>query len=176
MISDKAKELSSFSHIQRSWNVGENGQRRYYNSCRAAKLSVKRASDAQDMKHVDFLVEGKTIDVKGLKDTHKMGQILLEIKNVQGRDGWCSKSGPEWVAFDFGAFFLHVKNLDLVSLVAKKCDLNNIAKRASEALYRGYTRKDRDDLMTVVSLTDVIKMCEHWYLPAREFYEPMESM
>lgn len=169
MISQKAKDMSSQSHIQRSWRIGENGQSRYYQSCKAANLDIQKTSKGHDMSHVDFFVEGKTVDVKGLKDTHKEGKILLELKNVQGKDGWCSKSGPEWIAFDFGAFFFHVKNSDLIKLIKKKCDLTQSVSKIADALYKSYSRKDRQDLMTVVSLTDVIKECEHWYLPNREW-------
>ena len=169
MISNKAKQMSSQSHIKRSWRVGEDGQEKYYQSCKAANLDIQKTTKEQDIGHVDFVVEGKTVDVKGLKDTHKSGQILLEIKNVQGKDGWCSnsKTGPEEVAFDFGAFFFHVKTSDLVKLIKKKCDLTQKVTKIADALYKSYSRKDRKDLMTVVSLTDVIKECEHWYLPSR---------
>lgn len=176
MISNKAKGMSSHAHIKRSWSVGEDGQQKYYQSCKAAGLDVKKATDKQDMQHIDFVVEGKTVDVKGLKDTHKEGKILLELKNVQGNDGWCSLSGPDFVGFDFGAFFLHVKNADLIKLIKKKCDLTQKASKISDALYKSYSRKDRDDLMTVVSLTDVIKNCEHWYLPNNPYYPPMDLL
>lgn len=167
MISNKAKSMSNQSHIKKSWRIGENGQEKYYQSCKAANLDIKKTTKEQDMGHVDFVVEGKTVDVKGLKDTHKEGKILLEIKNVQGKDGWCSKSGPEWIALDFGAFFFHVKNSDLIKLIKKKCDLTQEVSKISDALYKSYSRRDRKDLMTVVSLTDVVKSCEHWYLPHR---------
>jgi hypothetical protein len=97
---------------------------------------------------------------------------LVEIKNVQGKDVWCSKSGPELIVFDFGAFFLHVNNADLSSLVSKKCNLKTMVSKADDALYKGYSRKDRKDLMTIVSLTDVIKECEHWFLPSEPYREP----
>ncbi len=154
--------------------VGENGQRRYYDSCKAAGKDIKKTSGSQDMGHVDFIVDGETVDVKGQKKTHGKGQILLEIKNVQGKDGWCSPSGPSIIAFDFGSFFLHVRNSDLQKLIKKKCNLNTFANKATDALYVAYSRKDRDDLMTVVSLTDVIKECEHWFLPYESFHVTME--
>lgn len=177
MISNKAKSLSSHSHIKRSWSIGEDSQQKYYQSCKAANLDIKKTSREQDIGHVDFVVGGKTVDVKGLKDTQKEGKILLELKNVQGKDGWCSISaGPEFIAFDFGAFFLHVKNSDLIKLVKKKCDLTASVSKISDALYKSYSRKDRSDLMTVVSLTDVIKSCNHWYLPSRSWMAEMDLL
>lgn len=174
MISNKAKAMSSHGHISRSYGVGEDGQQKYYQSCKAANMDVKKATNQQDMQHIDFIVDGMTVDVKGLKDTHKKGQILLELKNVQGKDGWCSKSGPDQISFDFGAFFLHVKTTDLLKLIKKKCDLTQKVSKIADCLYKSYSRRDRDDLMTVVSLTDVIKDCEHWYLPNIPYFPPMD--
>lgn len=156
--------------------IGEDGQRRYYNSCRAAGLDIKKTGKESDINHVDFLLNGETVDVKGKKSSHWKAQILVELKNVQGKDGWCSKSGPQWVAFDFNLFFLHVKNDDLLKLVKKKCDLKNLVAKCDQALYKGYSRKDRKDLMTLVSLTDVIKECDHWFLPYSDFHEPYELL
>ena len=177
MISQTAKNLSSHQHINMSRFIGEDGQRKYYNSCRAAGLDIKKTGKKDDINHIDFVVDGNTVDAKGLKKTHKKGQILVEIKNVQGKDGWCSaKNEPDFIAFDFGAFFLHVKNADLFKLVNKKCNLNDTVAKADFALYKGYTRKGRLDLMTIVSLTDVIKECEHWYLPSEPFHEPFQLL
>ena len=80
------------------------------------------------------------------------------------------------ISFDFGVFFLHVKNSDLLSLVNRKCDLKKIVLKADDALYKAYSRKDRNDLMTIVSLTDVIKECEHWFLPSEPFHEPFRLL
>lgn len=175
MISGKARGMSSNQHINKSWNVGQNGQRDYYQSCKAANLDIKKATNRQDIAHIDFIVDGKTVDVKGMKDTHKLGQILLELKNVQGKDGWCSTSGPQEIAFDFGAFFFHAKTADLIKLVKKKCDMAKKVYKAKDALYKAYTRSGRLDLMTVVSLTDVIKDCEHWYLPKRDWFPEIDQ-
>ena len=37
-------------------------------------------------------------------------------------------------------------------------------------------RKDRKDLMTVVTLFDVLNTCEHWFLPYQEHRSPMELL
>lgn len=176
MISNKAKVMSSGYHVQKSINIGEDGQRRYYDSCKAAGMVIKKTGKAQDIKHVDFVVNGVTVDVKGLKDSHKLGNILLEVKNVRGKDGWCSVNGPECIAFDFGGFFLNVKNADLIKLTKKLCNLNDKVNKVGLSLYKGYTRKDRMDLITMVSLKDVLVNCEHWFLPFGEYRQPMDLL
>ncbi|MDB4314451.1 hypothetical protein N9955_00320 [bacterium] len=174
MISKKARSMSSAGHIAKSQSIGNSGQVKYYQSCKAAGLDVKKSTGKQDIAHIDFFVDDASVDVKGLKESHKEGKIILEVLNVQGKGGWCSDSGPEWIAFDFGAFFLHAKTKDLVKVIKAKCDLKDKVKKIGESLYKGYTRRDRKDLMTTVMLNDVIKDCEHWYLPNREWSPPMD--
>ena len=178
MISNKAKSLSSSGHIAQSFKAGTEGQQRFYDSCRALNKDIKKTSKADDIgNHTDFVVDGQTFDVKGLKKTQKEGKIILEIKNVQGKMGWCNHElKPEWIAFDFGAFFLCVRNTHLRELVENKCDWTDEVSRVNDALYKGYTRKDRKDLMTVVTLFDVLNTCEHWFLPYQEHRSPMELL
>lgn len=165
MISRNARNLSSKSHVDYSKNLGENGQNKYFTSCMAANIKITRSNRQQDISHIDFFIDGESVDVKGLKRSHRQGLILLELKNVMGYDGWCSKSGPKWIAFDFGAFFVHVKTSDLLSIVSSKCDLTKRVDRAEDCLYKAYTRKQRQDLVTMIKLEDIMKNCEYWLLP-----------
>ena len=177
MISNKAKNMSSAGHIQKSLSTGMEGQQRFYDSCRAAGKSVKKTSKSDDIKnHTDFIVDDARFDVKGLKQSQKEGKILLEIKNVQGKMGWCNgEQKPEWVAFDYGAFFLCVKNDHLYDL-AHTCNWDEKVGHIKDSLYKGYTRKGRSDLITTVLLYDVLNTCEHWFLPYEEYRSPMELL
>ena len=176
MISQKAKNLSSASHIKKSYQTGQSGQRRFYDSCKALGHDIKQANKRQDIAHIDFFLNGETVDVKGLKDEHKNGRVILELKNVQGKDGWCSEKSSKWIAFDFGGFFLVAKTIDLIDLVKSKCDLNNLVPRLKDALYAGYTRKDRSDLITIVKIQDVLNNCHHKILPYSDYHVPMDKV
>lgn len=176
-ISNKARGLSSFQHIQQSQQTGESGERRFYDSCKAAGFEIKKTHAKKDMEHIDFMVNGKSFDVKGIKNSHKNGEILLEIRNVKGDIGWCNDmNSPEYVAFDFGAFFLCVKNADLFNMSMKICNLKSRVSNIGEALYKGYQRKDRSDLTTIVKLKDVLNMCEHKFIPYQDYHQPMELL
>lgn len=177
-ISNTAKKISSPQHLTRSNNVGDSGERRFYDSCKAANLNIKKTTSKLDMyNHTDFVVNNVKFDVKGLKNSHKQGRLLLEIKNVQGKTGWCnSKSSPEYIAFDFGGFFLCVLNSHLYQFVTKNCDLKNKVNKVEDSLYKGYTRKDRQDLTTTILLKDALINCEHWFLPYQEYNQPMELL
>ena len=174
MISDRAKKLSSAQHILRSLKAGKEGQQRFYDSCRAVGKVIKKTSKEDDIKnHTDFIVDEIGFDVKGLKQTQKEGKILLEINNVQGNMGWCNdKNKPAFIAFDYGSFFLCVKNEDLYKF-AMTCDLEDKVGHIKDSLYKGYTRKKRKDLMTTIWLYDVLNTCEHWFLPYEEYRSPM---
>ena len=177
MISRKAQGMSSAAHIYKSQQTGQSGERRFYDSCKVSGKDIKKTSAADDMGHVDFVVNGVTFDVKGIKDSTKEGNILLELKNVQGKSGWCNKeSKPQWIAFDFGATFLCVKNLDLYKLAYKVCDFDDTVTKAKDCLYKAYTRKGRKDLMTMVKLEDVLTHCEYRFLPYQEYSQPMELL
>ena len=168
MISNKAKNMSSVGHINKSISVGYEGQQRFYDSCRAVGKDIKN--------HTDFVVDGLGFDVKGLKQTQKEGKVLLEIKNVQGDMGWCNgEQKPAWIAFDYGAFFLCAKNDDLYDL-AHTCEWTDKVSHIKDSLYKGYTRKGRNDLMTTVWLYDILNTCEHWFLPYEEYRSPMELL
>ena len=103
-------------------------------------------------------------------------KVVLEIKNVQGEMGWCNgEQKPAWIAFDYGAFFLCAKNDDLFDL-ANTCDWTDKVTNFKDSLYKGYTRKGREDLMTTVYLYDILNTCEHWFLPYEEYRSPMELL
>jgi hypothetical protein len=178
MISNKAKNMSSVGHINKSINVGQEGQQRFYDSCRAAGKAIKKTSQYDDIQnHTDFVVDGIGFDVKGLKQTQKEGKILLEITNVQGKMGWCNDlNKPEWIAFDFGAFFLCAKNKDLFNYANEYCKLHEVVTSVKDALHKGYQRRGRQDLMTIIYMSSVLECCEHWFLPYEEYRSPMELL
>jgi hypothetical protein len=53
--------------------------------------SAIKTDVAEDKQHIDFYWEGRRVDVKGPKPMHSRGYILLEMINIWGHHGWCSK-------------------------------------------------------------------------------------
>jgi hypothetical protein len=177
MMSDKARGLSGSKHVAHTQKLMDESTERYHGSCLSAGLTIKKATKKQDIGHVDFIINGETVDLKGLKNSTREGKILLEFFNVRGKTGWCNEKGtPLWIAFDLGAFFLHVKNIDLYNLAKEKCDLRDTVTRVDECLYKGYRRKGRKDLMSMVLLKDVLESCEHWFLPYTKYQMPIEEV
>ena len=55
-----------------------------------------------DKQHIDFIWEGKKVDVKGLKKAHRKGFVVVELVNRWGGHGWAHKdSKAEYIAFQF---------------------------------------------------------------------------
>jgi len=177
MMSDKARGLSGSTHVAHTQKLIDESTERYQHSCLSAGLTIKKTGKAQDIGHVDFVINGETVDLKGLKNSTREGKILLEFLNVNGKTGWCNENGtPLWIAFDFGAFFLHAKNVDLYNLAKEKCNLRETVNRVDECLYKGYRRKGRKDMMSMVLLKDVLDGCEHWFLPYSKYNIPLEKV
>ena len=74
-----------------------NPQRGINGSCLAAGLTIKKATKKQDIGHVDFIINGETVDLKGLKNSTREGQILVEFLNVRGKTGWCNEKGTPFM-------------------------------------------------------------------------------
>ena len=73
---------------------------------------------------------------------------------MQGKAGWLTGS-PDIIAFERDKCFVLVKRADLLELVDNLCDLSYMVNQSSQALYKGYTRKGRADLLTVIKMTDL---------------------
>lgn len=166
-MSDRAKGMSGNRHISKTAQLNKRSIERYLISCEKAGKTLESASAKQDIhQHTDYIVDGETVDLKALKESARDGLVLLEFKNVNGKSGWCNPEGtPTWIAFDFGGFFLHAKNIDLYNLAQEKCDFDTSVSRFNQCLYKAYTRRNRKDLMSMVKLQDVLNNCEHWFLP-----------
>ena len=84
MISDRAKSLSGASHVAHTKKLIDESVERYHHSCLCYDLKIKKTGKQQDIGHVDFIVNGETVDLKGLKNSTREGKILLEFLNVNG--------------------------------------------------------------------------------------------
>lgn len=64
-----------------------------------------KGTQQEDYNHIDVHLDGLTYDVKSFKPCHAKGYVLLELKNVQGKPGWCSKQGADKIALQFEKSF-----------------------------------------------------------------------
>jgi hypothetical protein len=150
--------------------MGETAEDSFYKVL-IKKGEVRRASVGENKKHIDFflIVNGSEIkyDVKARKKINRGdlettdSLIWLEILNVSGNDGWVrAKSGADFIAFEREKDFIILQRSLLMTLIELKCDLLKKVSNASQALYSAYTRYGRNDLLTIVKMSDLEAM-EH---------------
>lgn len=130
--------------------------------------SVKVAGREEQFSHVDFiLTKGKDewrVDVKGAKrkkrtdDKVDYSIIWCEVKNGNGGEGWLvkDKNGPTTIAFELENEFIIVSRKELLNLVKKLCNLENLVDSSRKALYNGYKRFGRRDLLTLIKTEDLL--------------------
>jgi hypothetical protein len=132
--------------------------------------SVRVAGREEQFSHVDFILSKEDVkwrvDVKGAKrkkrtdDSVDYSIIWCEIKNGNGGEGWLvkDKNGATTIAFELENEFIIVSRKDLLGLVKKICNLENRVDSSKKALYNGYKRFGRQDLLTLIKTEDLLKI------------------
>lgn len=120
------------------------------------------ATEEEDIKnHVDlkFTVG---VDVKGMKKVSRSDQETnenihwVELKNVNGKKGWLYGEA-EFFVFEIKNYWIVVDKIDLQDFIAEKCK-DKIRVNKPE-LYKLYQRKDRKDIITLVTSYDLCYIC-----------------
>jgi len=138
--------------------TGRVAEVRFIRAAKKKGLTVSKSSRNDDMhKHVDYWValsETKEwgVDVKG---NNLPDEIWCEFKNVSGNPGWMY-GGSAIIAFDMpeeGGFSI-VSREELASF----CETNvsdEFVSSKEDAYLKKYTRKDRQDVITILKLHDL---------------------
>ena len=138
--------------------TGRVAEVRFVRAARNKGLFVTKSSHTEDIhEHIDYwlaLNGGKKwgVDVKG---NNLPDEIWCEFKNVKGNPGWMY-GGATIIAFDMpeeGGFAI-VDREDLVSYCEKHVSAE-IVEDKREAYKKRYTRKDREDVITILKLHDL---------------------
>jgi hypothetical protein len=115
---------------------------------------------------IDVIAKMGTIDVKARKRENRWQKypqdkyIWVEFKNVGGGKGWIY-SDADYLAFERKNDFVVVRRYHFSILAELLCDLENITDKASQALYRGYQRKDREDMIAKLKMDDILDLIDH---------------
>lgn len=144
-----------------SWQRGQAVEKEFSKLMDIRGLDYEEADRESQFKHIDYYSSFGTIDVKAKKKLNRGDGaeqddfIWLEFKNVQGKDGWLCGS-TDVIAFERDNDFVLVKRKHLLDMANNKCDLNQKVTSSSKALYKGYQRKGRKDLISLVKMSDVL--------------------
>ena len=154
--------------------MGENAEGSFETSVCKAGLSCEKASFPEEMRHIDFWIEGdKTprtaVDVKSRKKVKRADDkfndevVWIEFANVQGKRGWLY-GDSDIIAFERPEDFLLVNRKLLARLCEKLCDLSKLNVDIRMPLYTGYQRKGRKELLSLIKMADITNQIKHTVL------------
>lgn len=149
-----------------SWNRGQEVEREFAGLLRKRDPDFRKATKQEQYRHIDYHSYFGTIDVKAKKkisrsDSSEQDDLIwLEFKNVQGKEGWLTGE-TDVIAFERDNDFVLLLRKNILYWAQRKCDLNKKVSYSKNALYKGYTRKGRNDLISIVKMGDMIKEVAH---------------
>lgn len=139
--------------------------------CEIAKSKgfITESSTREDNmnKHIDYYLEGKdktvSVDIKARKRTSRRDKkfndewIWLELKNVQGRNGWVYGEA-DFIVFEREGDFVLAPRKSLIKLINEQVRFDlGFVEKAFQAKYRIYQRKGRRDQITQVKMEDILQ-------------------
>ena len=148
------------------------GAEQLFDQIAASKhLEVKNAKRRDNIqKHIDKYVADDvgvwSVDIKARKKTRRSDDnaqddwIWIEFQNVRGNTGWLYGEA-DYIAFETQDNFVIVKKDSLIKYVEGAVDMGKSVKYSGEAKYKTYRRAGRNDLLTMVELSEIKKNCEH---------------
>lgn len=149
-----------------SWNRGQEVEKQFADLLRKRDPDFRKASKNEQFAHVDYKTKFGTIDVKAKKRINRSDKeeqddlVWLEFRNVQGKIGWLT-SNTDVIAFERDNDFVLVHRKNLLYWAERACELSNTVMYSKDALYKGYTRKGRKDLISIVKISDLMKNVAH---------------
>lgn len=149
--------------FKQSWDRGQKLEEEFFPLVLIRDENARRATRQEQFKHIDFVTSFGTIDVKSKKRLDRNNGdpqseiVWLEYKNVAGNNGWLT-SNVDFIAFERDDDFLIAYRKDIKILADLLCDVNDIVQDKKDVLYKGYTRKGRKDLLTQVTMKDLMQL------------------
>jgi len=139
--------------------TGRVAEVRFVRSARNKGLHVTKSSHTEDIhEHVDYWLAMSSngnrwgVDVKG---NNLPDEIWCEFNNVQGKPGWMY-GGATIIAFDMpeeGGFA--IVDREELAFFCEKHVSNEVVTDKRQAYLKKYTRKDRQDVITILKLHDL---------------------
>jgi hypothetical protein len=140
---------------------------------RARPLARKATKEQDIFDHIDFYDEEGSVDVKG---NNLPEEIWLEFKNVQGKAGWMYGKA-DWISFDLPELggFVTVLRKNLLEFALDATDMSALVPK-NQAYKKLYRRKDREDLITIVTINDLAEVNSFHVRPyALSFPHPLTA-
>lgn len=153
-----------------SFFQGKKAEGRFKSLMELAGLECTATPDikSQCRDHIDFVVKSArkpaiSVDVKAMKRHRRSDtdtddtKLWIEFKNVRGQKGWLYGKA-DFLAFERPLGFSFIKRTALVEWAERNIDLTKPVSSAKLAYLKGYTRKDRSDLIAFVNFADIVHL------------------
>lgn len=150
----------SSKNFKKSWQEGGRAENLFKKILKKFDKHARSASREEQFRHIDFVSSFGSFDVKAQKRVSRSDSkyqndlVWLEFKNVLGNRGWMY-GDADYIAFEKEDCFLIIKRRYVQGLAETLCETNKKVSRASDALYKGYTREGRKDLISIVKMEDL---------------------
>jgi len=136
--------------------------------------SVQKASRKEQFLHIDYFLSQEgyknySFDVKARKRVKRADAetndelIWIEWRNVAGNDGWLN-GAANYIAFERENDFIIVERFQLKNL-CEKIVKRDFVNNASDALYKIYQRKGRQDEISLIKFSDIFKNIKYRVWP-----------
>ena len=141
-----------------SSSTGRVAEVRFVRAGRKKGLLVTKSSHTEDRhEHIDYWLAMDNesrwgVDVKG---NNLPDEIWVEFKNVAGKRGWLY-GGASIIAFDMpeeGGF--SIVDRQELALFCEKHVKDEVVKDRKNAYLKKYTRRDRQDVISILKLNDI---------------------
>jgi len=126
----------------------------------------EESSREEDMnEHWDVkLVEEIKIDVKSIKRDSRYGDLnenihWIEIKGVKD-EGWLFGGKADYIAFELIDYWIVVERIKLRNFIIEKCKDKIKTDSPNDAIYKLYSRKGRNDVLTKAKTIDLMFLSE----------------
>ena len=168
LIAQKNKYVKTGECLQ----TGRGAEQLFDQIAESKSLEIKNAK-CRDIiqKHIDKNVTDDvgtwSVDIKARKKTSRSDSqaqddwIWIEFQNVRGNSGWLYGEADR-IAFETQDNFIIVDRSSLIDYVENVVDMGKSVKYSSQAQYRTYRRAGRNDLLTMVELSEIKKNCNHF--------------
>ena len=158
-------------HNSKSITEGLQTEKRFKELAEIRGFEVREATREEQFDHIDFHLtldsptrEGDKlkarVDVKGRKRLNRRNidfedeWVWIELKNVRGKDGWLY-GASDFIAFEAEDSFIGSIRKELLGFCENKIDTRRRVHVSSEAKYVCYSRKGRQDLISLIKMDDI---------------------
>lgn len=154
---------------------GSNIEKLFINVAKTHNMKyIRHATNHEDMyEHWDLLMERHgnryKIDIKNERRIQRYddpfhNMLVIEWKNVHGKNGWIYGMA-DYISYKLDTYFHIIPRKDLLNLANNLVDKNKIVNCFKDCVFKVYSRKNRNDLMSCIPVNCIDFHYLKWEIP-----------